>query len=125
MLEKASVRQLAQVFYNNMRAIPSELFRIAFSGHTYHEPEAPIATSLHPGDGILNNHRAARLHLQEPCRQEECVRCRFAGKSLRVDNIAIDAHSEKIIQVCGLQNRITVLAGRDDGSFESVTMKLA
>src|SRR4029077_4625328 len=92
-----SLDQFAQVVDHQMRAMTLQLLRIPLACDADHKPELPIGTGLNSGNGILDDHRPYRLNTELLCRYQERIRGRVPGKSLCLDQIAVDPHFEQVV----------------------------
>src|SRR6516165_6891005 len=115
---RRSINQFVQIANHKMSAVTPELLSIALTRNTDHQPKISMGAGLDTGNRILNYDRSYRLNAEEPCRQQERIGGGFAGKSLRIDHIAIDLHLEELVQLGGLEHGRAVLTRGDHGNSE-------
>src|SRR5262245_32705457 len=112
-------KQFCQIMDDHIGALCFQLSYIVLSGYADHESESPSGTGLNTGDGVLDHYRAIRLHTQHLRCLQIGIRRRLAGKTLLLDDIAIDTRIEKIAHTSRLQYGLAILTRGDYRGFDA------
>ena len=84
----ASIDQLAQIIYHQMRTMLPKLFGVTLARDADHKPKFPRSPCLDPGEGVLDDDRPCRFSSEKFCRCQEGIWSGFSRQVLRVHHVA-------------------------------------
>ena len=94
------------------------------AAHTNDQPESALPTGLHAYDCVFDHDCTLRVNSKLLRCPEKRVRLGLTREFQASRNLAIDPHIKQVPNPCSLEDRLTVLARRDDGRLDPLTPEM-